>query len=173
MRKLLKRSRRPASGSPRRAASRRGLALLEFSVSIPLFLIAVLYTVDYGFINLRHQRLTEATGYVARRVAVHGVLSTDPWGPEPILSLDLSAAGSSAVVVDATDAYKISALFLNRLVGIPAEDLTLQVEWIDGGNDVRKDHRVKITTSVRCRTVLSFGIFDRTLQSVSVTHLSH
>jgi hypothetical protein len=147
--------------------------MLEFAIAIPLFLMALLSIVDFGFINLRHQRLTEATCYIARKAAVRGILSTDPWGPEAMTELDRSAVGLTAEPVDATDSFRISAMFLKRLVGIPPEDLTLKLEWIDGGNDVRKDHRVRVTGSVRCRTLLSFGLFDRTIQSVSLTPISH
>jgi hypothetical protein len=157
----------------RRGRRRRGAAILEFALAIPLFLMALLSIVDFGFINLRHQRLTDATCYIARKAAVRGLLSTDPWGPDPVLELDRSISDISALPIDATDGAVISAMFLDRLTGIPAEDLSLKVEWIDGGNDVRKDHRVRVTAGVRCRTVLSFGLFDRTIQSVSLTPISH
>jgi hypothetical protein len=156
-----------------RKGSRRGAAILEFSLATPLFLVALLSIVDFGFINLRHQRLTEATCYIARKAAVRGILSTDPWGPEMISDLDRSAVGMTTLPAEASDSLRISSMFLNRLVGIPPEDLTLKLEWIDGGNDVRKDHRVRVTGSVRCRTLLSFGLFDRTIQSVSLTPISH
>lgn len=152
---------------------RRGAAILEFALAIPLFLMALLSIVDFGFINLRHQRLTEATCYLARQAAVHGVLSTEPWGPETMTELDRTAGGWAAVSADADDRFLISSLFLKRLAGIPPEDLTLKLEWIDGGNDVRKDHRVRVTSSVRCRTLLSLGLFDRTIQSVSLSPISH
>lgn len=173
MERLVRHGMRLSGMSQSGKRSRRGAAILEFALAIPLFLMALLSIVDFGFINLRHQRLTEATCYMARKAAVRGILSTDPWGPETMSDLDRSAAGVTAVPVDATDSFRISSMFLQRLVGIPAEDLTLKLEWIDGGNDVRKDHRVRVTGSVRCRTLLSFGVFDRTIQSVSLTPISH
>jgi len=170
---LVRNGRRSAGTAQGRRGARRGAAILEFAIAIPLFLIALLSIVDFGFINLRHQRLTEATCFIARKAAVRGNLSTDPWGPETMTGLDASAAGMVNVPVEAADSLKISSMFLKRLAGIPPEDLTLKLEWIDGGNDVRKDHRVRVTGSVRCRTLLSFGLFDRIIQSVSVTPISH
>lgn len=173
MDRMVRHGRRSTGMASCRKGSRRGAAILEFSVAIPLFLMALLSIVDFGFINLRHQRLTEATCFIARKAAVRGILSTDPWGPEAMLDLDRSAVGFTTLPAEATDSLWISWMFLKRLGGIPAEDLTLKLEWIDGGNDVRKDHRVRVTSTVRCRTLLSFGLFDRTIQAVSLTPISH
>jgi hypothetical protein len=147
-----------------RARRRRGTTLVELAICIMVFLTFVLGFIDLGVGLLRYHQLTDAVRHLARQAAVHGNLADKlgPWGPAT-LSGTADAAGP------------ISDTLRQRLTGIPADQVSYTVNWIDGGNDVMVDHRVQVIASFNFQPTITFIFGSPTinLQSTAVVHIAH
>lgn len=156
-------------GHRTRARSRRGAAALEAGVTLTLFLALMLGMLDLGLGVFRHHVLSHASRQLARAAMVHGALSDrlGPWGPAPLSGNAQPAGGSDPLAM----AQEVVA---PHLVGVAPQDVTLLVEWPDGGNDPFEDHRVRVTLSTTYQPVMTFllgGGFQ--LQAVSLMPISH
>jgi hypothetical protein len=138
--------------------------MVETAITLIAFLTLVLGTLDLGIGVLRHHMLAHATRHLARQAAVHGNLATElgTWGPGAYSG---TAAGSGP----------IPATVAPLIYGVDPADVSIQVTWIDGGNDQRDDDRVRVVLSAPYRPIITF-IFGNptfTLSATSVTAIAH
>lgn len=124
----------------------RGQSLVEFSlVSIVLF-ITVLGMIDVGRAVWNYNTLAQATREGARYAIVHGANADDPAGP-----------GDDQQVITAVEKHA---------PGLQGDNLTVQVEWPSGTNDVGEP--VKVTTTYQFQpslNLLGIGPFEITSSS--------
>ena len=142
---------------------RRGAAMLETAISLLAFLILLFGMLDIGVAVIRHHLLTHAANAVCRQVIVHGSLATKlgVWGPG-----SYSGTASSATPISTTAA--------NHLAGLDTSQVTVRVDWIDGGND-RRDQRVRVILSMPYQPIATF-IFGNprfTLSATAVMPIAH
>jgi Flp pilus assembly protein TadG len=119
---------------------RRGAAMLEAAIVLPVFLILVLGTIDTGLAVFRHNTLSQAARTGVRHAMVHGENATagwngGPWGPTTI-DQDMTATGVPVV-----------AAVQPTLFDMPADQTRIRVEWPDGHNRIRDSVRVTVTST--------------------------
>ena len=156
---MIKRSRTRQRSNGRR----RGASLVELAVSLTIFFTLILATIDIGLGLLRNQQLTEATRFLARQAAVRGNLATGLgiWGPATM-------SGT------ASDGSPAGELLRTRLAVPDAAAVQFRIDWIDGGNDARDDHRVQVTATYPYRPFFT-ALFNRSwnFQSVTIVPIAH
>jgi hypothetical protein len=137
--------------------------MLEALLSLLLFLTLLFGALDLGLAVFRHHVLTQTARQISRAAIVHGSLADrlGPWGPDTLAGTVAGGGG------DEDPLSEIQAIAEPSLVGIPPQDATLQVEWIDGGNEPLDRVRVTVTTPFSPIMTFIFGnpSFDLTAQS--------
>ena len=148
----------------RRKRHRRGAALVGTAVTIMVFVAMILGMVDFGILVLRHHVLAQATRQLARRVIVHGDLSTEmgTWGP-------------TTVNIYADDPGEMGTIVRNNLVAINPANVSIQVQWIDAGTSVQAHDRITVTTTAPFQPMLTFlfGNPTFTLTASSTMPIAH
>jgi Flp pilus assembly protein TadG len=146
---------------PRR---RGGATLVETAVALALLLTVLLSTVDLGYGIFRHHILAQATRQMARRATVRGSLADrlGSWGPETVSIL-------------ASDDLDMARQIAPSLVGWELADVTIQVDWIDGGNDAEKGHRVRVRLSAPYEPMMALVLGSQTitLSATSTMRIAH
>ena len=116
-----------------RSRGRRGATIVESALVLTALALIVLGILDVGIAVLRYNALSDAARRLARAAIVHGAMAEPQhaaWGPAPF-------------VATADDASEIAAAVRPWLIAAAPEDVSVQVEWIDGGN--QPDQRVRVT----------------------------
>ncbi len=138
--------------------------MVETAATMLIFLTLVMGILDLGMGVLRHQQLTDAARVVARSAAVHGKFADKlgNWGTAPI-------SGNAA------DGSTLGNLISQRMVNNNFAQVNFTVDWIDAGNSVQDDHRVRVTASVPYRPMITFifGSPTFTLQTISIVPVAH
>ena len=146
------------------STSRSGAALVEMAISLSLFVTLILGVVDLGYGVFRHHVLTQATRQLARQAIIHGALAdrTGVWGPDAVQT---TAAGPDA----------IAQAIAPQLVGWNNDDVSVTVEWPDGGNDPLEGHRVRVRLSAPYQPLMTFifGQVSTTLSAESTMYIAH
>jgi hypothetical protein len=118
---------------------------------------------DVGIAVLRYNSLSGAARRLARTALVHGAMAEPQhtiWGPD-----EYSAAAS--------DNSEIAAAVRPLLIAASPDDVSIHVEWIDGGNE--PDQRVRVTLRhVHAHFVPSMlGGSPVPLEAVSTMRIAH
>lgn len=147
-----------------RSRARTGAATVETAIALSLFVTLMLGTVDLGYGVFRQHVLTHATRQLARKAIVRGALAdrTNIWGPDPVAHT-------------AGDGSEIAEAVASHLVGWKLDEVEIQLQWPDAGNDVRKGQRVQVTMTAPYRPTMTFifGNPSVTLHSTSTMSIAH
>jgi Flp pilus assembly protein TadG len=141
---------------------RRGAAMAEAAIVLSVFLTLVIGTIDLGLGVFYQQVVSHAARQGVRQAIVHGKNAPPKmtaWGPAPY-----SAAGDSG------DA--IPTAIRPYLSGLNPSNVTVQVNWIDGDNDLEKRVRVTVSTTW---TPMLLGLLggQKTLTASSTMPIAH
>jgi Flp pilus assembly protein TadG len=144
-------------------ATRCGATLVETAIVLNLFLLLILGSFDLGIAVYRNNTLSQAARQGARQAAVHGSLaapSMNAWGPETYHG----TAGDGSVYAAAVSP---------TLVGFALANVTIKVEWIDGGNAAQQ--RVRYTVSTPYKPIITsfFSSASYTLSASSTMPIAH
>lgn len=148
----------------RRAESRRrGAAIVEMAVTLIVFLMMVLGTLDLGLCVFLQHTVTEAARRGARLAIVHGSKAppaSETWsGRWGRLTIDAPLSNNSV---------PIAVALRPSLPGVDQTTTRVRVEWIDGGNSPGQRVRVTVTGSYTPFITAIFGIvFDTPTLSLS------
>lgn len=142
---------------------RSGAVMVEVAVVITVFLTLTLGGVDLLTGVYRNNTLSQAARYGARQAIVHGAFASPKmtvWGPA-------EHNGTAA------DGSEFATAVRPMLVGFPLSQVTIRVEWPDGGNAIGQ--RVRFTVSTPYRPLLGFIYGNRTytLSGVSTMPIAH
>lgn len=145
---------------------RRGAALAEAAIIIPVFLTLVLGMLDLGLCVARFNALSQAARQGARQASVHGSLALaswngGPWGPSTV-NLPLSTQNN-----DMVNAVSPS------LVGCPTDSTYVQMQWLDNSNDFGKRVQVTITSTYQPMVTFIFGSPTFNLSASSTMLIAH
>ncbi|MBA3485241.1 MAG: pilus assembly protein [Pirellulales bacterium] len=113
---------------------RRGVAVVEGAIILPLAIGLLLVLLDLGIATARYNALGHASRRVARAAAVRGA---DISKHEPSI-------GPAAVTVQADDAHPLCALARRSLPLMNPEDVAVTVSWPDGDNNPCSRIRVEL-----------------------------
>jgi hypothetical protein len=131
---------------------------------LSVFVTLMLGAVDLGYGVFRHHILAHAARQLTRQAIVHGALAerTGVWGPESIST----KASQTGPIPDAIAA---------SLVGWDLDEVEIQVEWMDAGNDARLGHRVRVAMTAPYRPIMTFifGNPSITLTATSTMAVAH
>ncbi|MGC3966607.1 MAG: TadE/TadG family type IV pilus assembly protein [Pirellulales bacterium] len=124
----------PRKRKSRRYGRRRGVVVVESAIVSSVLLVILLTILDLGVTVARYNALSAAARAVARAAIVRGSESwpeMSPWGP---VSFDGSAADTS----------EIAAMVSHSIPAIAPQDVLVDVDWIDGGNEQGRRVRVRL-----------------------------
>jgi Flp pilus assembly protein TadG len=133
------------------------------AIALPLILILSLGMIDLGIGVFRYNVLSYAARNAARQAIVHGSRADrlGPWGPA---TLSFTAA----------DAHPI-ATAIEPILGasIDPANVTMDVVWVDGSNEV--DNRVSVTLTAPFFPIMTFifGNSPHTLHAESTMIIAH
>jgi len=140
-----------------RKANRRGGAVtVELAVVLNVYLLLILGTFDFGIATYRFNAISQAARQGARQAIVHGQLAPPA----------MAAWGPATYNGTASDGSVYAQAVTPMLAGFTLNDVTIRVEWIDGGNAVQQ--RVRFTVSTTQQPILT-SVFSSSLQSASST----
>jgi Flp pilus assembly protein TadG len=144
-------------------AARRGATLVEFAVVLSVFLLLILGTLDLGIATYKYNTLSQAARQGARQAVVHGALAAPAmteWGP-------------SAYEGTAADGSEQAQAVTAMLAGFKLSEVTIRVEWIDGGNKVQQRVRYSVSTEYRPIVSSFFSQASYTLSAASTMPITH
>ncbi|HUY87708.1 MAG TPA: TadE family protein [Pirellulales bacterium] len=155
----------PAAPHFRRQAkrSRRGAVMVETAIVMTALIALTLGAIDLQIGVYRYNTLSEAARHGARQAMVHGAMATAAqgiWGPGAYNG----TAGDGSPYANAVQPL---------LVGFPQDNVSIELEWLDGSNAVGK--RVRYTLSTTYSPLLGFliGYPTMTLQAASTMPIAH
>lgn len=142
---------------------RRGAVLVESAIIMFVFITLTVGAMDLELAVFRYNMAAQAARHGARQAMVHGALAKAPmtvWGP----------AGYSGKADDGSD---IANAVKPLLVGFDQHNVTIQTDWLDGGNAV--GNRVRYTVSTPYRPLLGFliGYPAFTISAASTMPIAH
>jgi len=148
-------------GSP--VSARTGVALLEGTIVLAVFLTIIFAMFDLGLAVMRQNSLAEAARRLARTAIVHGDLAPPEhaaWGPLPY-------SGTADDDHEIADAVRAGLVTMN-----PAE-VSISVMWPDGDN--RTSDRVIVAVEYAHRTILPslLGGTSLELRAESTMRIEH
>lgn len=144
-------------------SQRRGAALVESAVVGSTLLLLILGMLDFGLAVLNRNNLEAAACRLARVAIVRGEHSEGeftPWGPATYVGV-------------ASDGSEIAGEVFPYLAVMPANQVHIRLEWLDGSHAV--DRRIRATLRYQHQPLLSglFGTSTWQLQAVSVMRIQH
>ncbi|NQV28384.1 MAG: pilus assembly protein [Rhodopirellula sp.] len=145
---------------PRMTDARCGAVMVETAIVLSVFLLLILGTLDLGIATYRYNTLSQAARQGARQAIVHGKLAPPAmtaWGPATYTG----TAGDGSVYAQAVSPM---------LVGFTLSNVTIKVEWPDGGNTLQQ--RVRYTVTTPYQPAFFFGSTS-TLSAVSTMPIAH
>jgi hypothetical protein len=155
----------------RRRTNRRGAAVLELAIILPVFIVLTFGILDLGVGMFRYHVLANAARQAARRAIVHGEHANaiiKPWGPPTI---NVLASDDGTPIVDGHDVAGYPDGIQSLLVGCNLEETTIKLEWIDGSNALQKQVRATVTSPYTPLALLS--LHTVTLQASSTMQIAH
>lgn len=154
----------------RKRPIRRGAALVEAAIILPVFLLLSLGTIDLGLAVFQNHAVAEASRQGARIASVHGSLAPSGWNGGPWGTTAYSGAGNSSDTIPST----ISAA--GALAGLNPANVTISVSWPDGGNTAGPNgDRVQVTVSTTWTPLVTyiFGGKSIPLGATSIMRIAH
>jgi Flp pilus assembly protein TadG len=154
---------------PSKRSNRRGASLVESAITIPVLLTLALGMIDLGFAVLQNHVIAEASRQGARIASVHGSLAPSGWNGGPWGTTAYSGSGNSTDTIPST--MSAAGLF----VGLNASNVTVAVQWPDGGNSAQNGDPVQVTVSTTWTPLFSyiFGSTAYTLSATSMVPIAH
>ncbi|HWB12206.1 MAG TPA: TadE family protein [Pirellulales bacterium] len=157
---------RPLGGSrcgASTARARRGAALVETALVLPVFLFIIFAAFDLSLAVFRYNSLSAAARRLARQASLHGALAPPKyttWGPATMTG----TGADSSQAAQAVQSY----LFTFNTAAVQ-----LQVNWLDG--DIQPDDRVQVTLKYPQTSLVGnlFGYGQINLQAVSTMRILH
>jgi len=151
--------------SLRRHGRERGATLVEFSLTLSLFLMIVMGVLDIGLAVFRYHQLTDAARYLSRKAAVHGSQASSTmgvWGPATL-------QGSNG------PSTPVGLLLSQRMVGVSAGVVQYVMFWPDGGNVAYHDDRVGVGLQMSYTPLLTslIGVGPFTMSTSSIVPIAH
>jgi Flp pilus assembly protein TadG len=137
-----------------RARTERGQSLVEFSLSVMIFIMIIVGVVEVGRAVWSYNTLASAAREGSRYAMVHGAVATAHSGPA------------------ANDA-KVQAAVAKYSSNLEPSDLTITSAWPDGNNAVGS--HVKVTATYRFDTLFSrlLGVSPITMTSTSTMTITN
>lgn len=118
-----------------RCTTRRGTALVECAITLPLTLFVLFSLLDLGLMVTRYNSLSEASRRIARQAILHGSLAPEivgTWGPDEVNT-----------TVDEGTAFVSSAY--GATPTMKGSQVNVRLSWPDGGNNPRDRVQVDIS----------------------------
>ena len=148
---------------PNITTNRRGAALAETAIVLPLVLTLSLGMLDLAIGVFRYNTVSQAARQGARKAIVHGKLAppqSTQWGPATYTA---SGNGTGA----------IETALLPDLAGLDPAQVTIRLEWLDLSS--APDSRVRVTVSTTYYPILTslFGNPAFILTGSSTTRIAH
>jgi Flp pilus assembly protein TadG len=155
-----------------RHPSRRGAALVEAAVVVPVFLTFVLGMIDLANGVFLQHGISYAARQAARQASVHGSLTS----ASPYSSWNGGAWGPSTYgpVTANTNDPKAQAV-ANNLGGLDTSQVYVTYQWPDGANVAESDNRVQVTVTTNWTPVITsiFGANPIALTATSTMPIAH
>lgn len=131
---------------------RRGAALVEAALVLPVTLTSIFVILDLGLAATRSNSLSACARHAARMAIVHGERSQEPLGPQ-------TWTGTLA------DDYPLAKVIRNCLLSMPPDDVSMTVTWPD--DRIRDGDRVQVQLTFNHASILLdlFGEFELTATS--------
>jgi Flp pilus assembly protein TadG len=142
---------------------RRGAVLVEGAIVLTVFLFLILGTLDLGLATFRYNSLSQAARQGARQAAVHGALATSAmgnWGPT-------SYSGT------ADDGSVYAQAVSPMLAGFNLSNVSITVQWIDGGNAVQQRVQYTVSTTYTPTITSLFSNISYTQSAASTMPIAH
>ncbi len=148
---------------------RRGSAMTEAAIILPVFLTLCLGMIDLGIAVFQNNAVAEASRQGARIASVHGSLAPSVWNGGPWGPTAYSGAGNS------TDAIPTAISGAGALAGLNPANVTISVQWPTGGNSVLNGDTVEVTVSTNWTPVIFYVFGNRTvtLTATSIMPIAH
>lgn len=142
---------------------RSGVSAVETAIALSATFVLLGVICDYGLATFRQNTLAASSRWLAREVIVHGAEAAPEmtaWGP---LAFSGDAADSSPIAVTAS----------TLLATMRKDDVEVEVEWPDGGNEV--GDRVHVTLRYRHEPLLPLLLSPtaRQLKAECVMRIAH
>ena len=137
--------------------------MAEAAIILPAFLTLVLGALDLGTGLFLQEVVCQAARQGVRRAIVHGRLAAPrqtSWGPAPYKG---KASGSD----------EIAKSIQPHLTVLDPAKVSINVDWLDGGNDPQERVRVTVSTSWTPMITSIFGIQPWTLSAASTMPIAH
>jgi Flp pilus assembly protein TadG len=155
---------------------RRGAAMAEAAISLPVFLTLCLGMIDLGIAVFQNNAVAEASRQAARIASVHGSLAPSGWNGGDWMTT-AGVTGTSAYSVAGNDSGAIATAIngSGALAGLKPANVTITITWIDGGDKVQSGHRVQVAISTNWSPVFFyvFGNKTVTLTATSIMPIAH
>lgn len=148
---------------PHLGPRRTGAVMVEMVIILHVFMLLVVGMLDLGLATYRYNTLSQAARQGARQAIVHGSLAPPvmaAWGPATYTG----TAGDQSVYAQAV---------APMLQGFILDDVTLRVEWPDGGNSIQQRVRYSMTTEYRPILTSIFSGNSYTLSAASTMPIAH
>lgn len=126
---------------------RRGAAMVEAAIVLPVFLMLVLGLLDLAGAAYRYNLVSELARRGVREAIVHG--SQAP--PKRV------ALGPQTWTATAAAAGDVPTAIRGLLAGIEPAEVTIRLDWVDGGNAPADRVRCTVTLPYRGATFLLSG----------------
>jgi hypothetical protein len=145
----------------RRAAHRRGAAMIEAAITLTSVFILTIGLLDFAIGVYRYHILSEAARQLARNAIVHGEFANllGTWGPTTYSN----TANVSNPIPNAVRPY---------LVGLDPSAVSISMQWPENSNQVEKSVRVTLTTAFHPILTHWFGS-SMTLRAISEMKIAH
>jgi hypothetical protein len=147
----------------RKATSRSGATMVEMAIILGVYLLLIIGIFDLGIATYRYNTISQAARQGARQAIVHGKLAPPAmgvWGPATYNGM----AGDGSVFAQAVTPM---------LVGFTLSDVSLNVEWLDGGNGIQQRVRFTVTTTYRPILTSVFSSTGYTQSAASTMPIAH
>jgi Flp pilus assembly protein TadG len=149
---------------------RRGAAMVEAAIILPVFLTLCLGMIDLGIAVFQNNAIAEASRQGARIASVHGAFaaydgSGAVWGP----TADTFTGNST------TDPIAVGIRNSGALAGLNPANVTIAVSWPTGTNSVATNDTVQVKVSAPWSPIIFyvFGNMSVTLTATSITPIAH
>jgi Flp pilus assembly protein TadG len=139
--------------------------MAEAVITTTAFMALIFGMVDLGVGVLRNHMISEAARQGARQAAVHGSSAPAGWNGGPWGSTTFNGNGNSSnPIVTGIQPY---------LSGLDPTQVTIQVQWLDGGNQAEQRVQVTVSTTWTPLYTTLFGSQAKTLSASSTMPIAH
>ena len=137
--------------------------MVETAIVLSVFLLLVIGGMDLALATYKYNTLSQAARQGARQAVVHGSLAAPAmttWGPETYNGT-------------ANDGSQYAKAVSPMLVGFVLSNVTIKVEWIDGGNSIQQRVRYTVTMIYKPIVASFFNSATYTLSAASTMPIAH